>query len=116
MYDACRELLTSFLIFLCSALIGILSTTNNPEFVQLILGNSYVDMTLNNIANETPIAVYNGGSEIPRFLGITLNNVMVSFYCFATGILTSFGTGYVLLQNDIMVGSFQTFFFQHGLL
>lgn len=116
MYDARRELLTSFLIFLCSVLIGVLSATNDPEFVRLILGNSYVDMTLNNIANGTPMAVYNGSSEIPMFLGITLNNVMVSFYCFATGILTSFGTGYVLLQNGIMVGAFQTFFFQHGLL
>lgn len=50
------------------------------------------------------------------FLGITLNNVMVSFNCFAMGILTSFGTGYMLLTNGMMVGAFQTFFYQHGLL
>lgn len=116
MYNARRELLTSLLIFLCSVLIGSLSAINDPEFVRLILGNSYVDMTLANIEAGTPMAVYNGASEIPMFLGITLNNVMVSFYCFSMGILTSFGTGLILLQNGIMVGAFQTFFYQHDLL
>lgn len=110
MHDARRELLTSFLIFVASALIGVLSAANDPDFVRLILGNGYVDMTLDNIANGEPMAVYNGSSEVPMFLGITLNNVMVSFNCFAMGLLTSFGTGYMLLSNGIMVGAFQTFF------
>ena len=113
MHDARRELLTSFLIFVASALIGVLSAANDPDFVRLILGNGYVDMTLDNIANGEPMAVYNGSSEVPMFLGITLNNVMVSFNCFAMGLLTSFGTGYMLLSNGIMVGAFQTFFYQH---
>ena len=41
---------------------------------------------------------------------------MVSFNCFAMGLLTSFGTGYMLLNNGIMIGAFQTFFYQHDLL
>ena len=90
MHDARRELLTSFLIFVASALIGVLSAANDPDFVRLILGNGYVDMTLDNIANGEPMAVYNGSSEVPMFLGITLNNVIVSFNCFAIGLLTSF--------------------------
>lgn len=116
MHDARKELLISFLVFLLSVLIGVISTANDPEFVRLILGNNYVDMTLNNIANGTPMAVYGSSEEVPMFLGITLNNVMVSFYCFAMGILTSFGTGYALLNNGIMIGAFQTFFHQQGLL
>lgn len=116
MHDARRELLTSFLIFIISAGIGIVSTINDPEFVRLILGNGYVDMTLDNIARGEPMAVYNGGSETAMFLGITFNNIMVSFYCFAMGVLTSFGTGYVLFSNGVMVGAFQTFFAQQGLL
>ena len=52
MHDARRELLTSFLIFVASALIGVLSAANDPDFVRLILGNGYVDMTLDNIAND----------------------------------------------------------------
>ncbi len=97
-------------------MIGVVSATGDPDFVRLVLGNSYVDMTLNNIANGEPMAVYNGSSELPMFLGITLNNIMVSFNCFAMGLLTSFGTGYMLLNNGIMLGAFQTFFYQHGLL
>lgn len=116
MYEARRELLTSFLIFAASLLIGVLSAANDPDFLRLILGNGYVDMTLENIANGEPMAVYNDSSEVPMFLGITLNNVGVSFNCFAMGLLTSFGTGYMLLSNGIMVGAFQTFFYQHGLL
>ena len=97
-------------------LIGVISAANDPNFVRLILGNGYVDMTLDNIANGEPMAVYNGSDEVPMFLGITLNNVMVSFNCFAMGLLTSFGTGYMLLRNGIMIGAFQTFFYQHDLL
>ena len=37
---------------------------------------------LENIANGEPMAVYGGSSEVPMFLGITLNNIMVSFNCF----------------------------------
>ena len=116
MYDARRELLTSFIIFAVCMLIGAVSAANDSEFVRLILGNRYVDMTLDNIARGEPMAVYNGSPEAPMFLGITINNVRVSFLCFASGILTSFGTGFILLQNGIMVGAFQTFFYEHGLL
>lgn len=116
MHDARRELLVSFLIFAVSVVIGIVSAWNDPNFVRLILGNGYVDMTLDNIANGEPMAVYNGTEEMPMFLGITLNNVMVSFNCFAMGLLTSFGTGYMLFSNGVMLGSFQTFFHQQGLL
>ena len=116
MHDARKELLVSFLIFAASVVIGIISAWNDPNFVRLILGNGYVDMTLENIANGEPMAVYNGSEEMPMFLGITLNNIMVSFNCFAMGLLTSFGTGYMLLSNGIMVGAFQTFFYGEGLL
>lgn len=116
LYNARRELWVSFLIFIASVLIGILSAANDSDFVRLILGNGYVDMTLNNIANGEPMAVYDGSSEVPMFLGITLNNILVSFNCFAMGILTSFGTGYMLFSNGVMIGAFQTFFYQHDLL
>ncbi|WP_300698982.1 stage II sporulation protein M [uncultured Bacteroides sp.] len=116
MYEARRELRTSFLVFVISVVIGVISTVGDSDFVRLILGDYYVDMTLDNISKGTPMAVYDSSSELPMFLGITLNNVMVSFRCFAMGILTSFGTGYMLFSNGVMLGAFQIFFFQHGLL
>lgn len=93
MHDARRELLISFIIFAVSALIGAVSAANDQEFVRLIMGNQYVDMTLDNIARGEPMAVYNGSPEAPMFLGITINNIKVSFLCFAAGILTSFWYG-----------------------
>jgi uncharacterized membrane protein SpoIIM required for sporulation len=38
---------------------------------------------------------------------------MVAFRTFVFGIFTGFGSGYILFYNGVMVGSFQTFFFQH---
>lgn len=116
MWEARRELLTSFIIFLASVLVGMLSQLFDPEFCRIILGDNYVDMTLQNIANGEPMAVYNGDPESDMFSMITLNNVKVSFVTFVLGVFTSIGTGFILFQNGVMLGSFQTFFAQHGLL
>ena len=106
MWKERRLLLISFLIFMVSVLIGVLST----------LGDAYMDMTLENIAKGKPMGVYGSEEESVMFLGITLNNIMVSFNIFVSGVLTSFMPGYQLFQNGIMVGCFDTFFYQHGLL
>ena len=116
MWEARRELLLSFTIFLASALIGMVSQLLDPEFCRIILGDRYVDMTLQNIAAGEPMAVYNSASEDLMFSSITLNNVKVSFFVFALGVFTSLATGVLLFQNGVMLGSFQTFFAQHGLL
>lgn len=115
MWQARRELLISFIIFTVSMFIGVVSTLGDSDFPRVILGDDYVDMTLENIAHGEPMAVYDSDNESTMFLGITLNNVWVSFRIFALGVLTSFGTGYGLLSNGVMVGAFQTFFIQEGL-
>ncbi len=116
MYEARKELLYSFLIFIICALIGAFSTANDEEFSRIILGNHYVDMTLDNIKNGDPMAVYKDENDYGMFLGITINNIRVSFYTFIAGIFSSIGTAYLLLQNGVMLGTFQYFFYEHGLL
>ncbi|WP_455099280.1 stage II sporulation protein M [Prevotella histicola] len=116
MWKERRLLLISFLIFMVSVLIGVLSTLGDASFPRLILGDGYMDMTLENIAKGKPMGVYGSEEESVMFLGITLNNIMVSFDIFVDGVLTSFMPGYQLFQNGIMVGCFDTFFYQHGLL
>ncbi len=116
MHDARKELLVSLVIFAASVLIGAMSQYHDADFARLILGNGYVDMTLENIGKGQPMAVYSGSEEMGMFLGITLNNVFVSLAVFAMGIFTSVGTGFMLFRNGVMLGAFQTFFFQHGLL
>lgn len=110
-----RALLVSLAIFAVSVLIGVVSQLGDAEFCRVILGDGYVDMTLENIAKGEPMGVYGSENETDMFLGITLNNIWVSFVVFAMGLLTSVGTGYYLFQNGVMLGSFQTFFFQQGL-
>jgi uncharacterized membrane protein SpoIIM required for sporulation len=106
----------SFLIFLIAVIIGVLSSSGDSGFVRLILGDSYVNMTLENIDKGDPMAVYKKMNGVDMFLGITFNNIRVSFFAFMMGLLFSFGTAWILLRNGIMLGSFQYFFHQHDLL
>lgn len=111
-----RQLLISLLIFLLSAAVGIFSSIKDPEFTSSILGADYVAMTKENIEKGDPMAVYKKGHQIDMFLGITLNNLMVAFRTYVFGIFLSIGTLAILLYNGIMVGCFQYFFIERGLL
>jgi len=115
-YSARKEILVSFLVFLIAALIGLLSNKYDPDFVRIILGDQYVDMTLANIEKGDPMAVYKQMNEVDMFLGISLNNIYVSFLAFVFGVFTALGSGFILLKNGIMLGTFQGFLAQHGYL
>ena len=109
-----RYLVYSFLMFFCCVLIGVVSAKYDTDFVRLILGDGYVNMTLDNIKEGNPVAVYKSGSNWGSFIGITLNNLYVGARCYVYGIFLGIGTFYVMLQNSIMLGSFQYFFYQQG--
>jgi uncharacterized membrane protein SpoIIM required for sporulation len=111
-----KELLYSFIVFALAIGIGILSSNNDPSFVRFIMGDAYVNMTITNIEEGDPLAVYKKAEEMDMFFGITVNNVRVSFYTFASGLLTSIGTGMVLLKNGVMVGTFLNFFAEYNLI
>lgn len=108
-----RAMLASLLVFVVGVLIGAVSQWADPEFARVILGDYYVDMTLDNIRQGKPMDVYGSDSEGVMFCEITFHNILVSFRIFAAGILTLFGTGMTLLYNAVMIGSFQCFFMQH---
>ncbi len=111
-----KTLLYAFLLFSVAAGIGIVSALNDDSFVRLILGDAYVNETLNNIDKGDPTAIYKSGSQIGTFLGITINNIRVAFLAYAFGVITSIGTGYILFSNGVMLGAFMTFFYTKGLL
>jgi hypothetical protein len=114
--SAHKPLFYSFLIFAVSMLIGAVSAAYDQDFVRVIMGDYYVNMTLENIKNGDPMAVYKGEREEEMFLSITTNNIRVSFNTFVLGILFSFGTLVMLFRNGIMLGCFQYFFYEHDLL
>ncbi len=109
-----KEVLYSFFVFFIAALIGVLSTHYDPDFPRVILGDQYVNMTLDNMEKGDPMAVYKQMDQMPMFLGISMNNIYVSFLAFLFGCFTALGTGFLLLQNGIMVGTFQYFMIQKG--
>lgn len=115
-YKYHRFVKISFVFFLFASLIGAFSAANDINFVRLIMGDEYVDMTLKNIEKGDPLAVYKSAVQSDMFVGITINNIGVSFRAFIYGIFFSLGTLLVLLFNGIMLGSFQYFFYEYGLL
>ena len=106
----------ALIIFLIATMVGIISTLYDDTYVRLILGDSYVNMTLENIRAGDPMAVYKQAGHFNMFLGISLNNLFVAFQAFVYGVFLSVITGLVLFHNGIMIGAFETFFYQHGLL
>jgi uncharacterized membrane protein SpoIIM required for sporulation len=114
MYEARRELLLSFIIFALAVIIGAFSCAMNPEFPRIILGDRYVDMTIENIQNGDPMAVYKQMNEVDMSFGITWNNLNVSFRTFISGLFAGIGTIGILLYNGVMVGAFQFFFYEQG--
>ena len=115
-YTHRTALLVSFIIFTLSALIGAFSTHVDEDFPRLIMGDHYVDMTIQNIEKGNPMGVYESMDPVPMFLYITFNNIKVSFMVFAFGILFSFMSGFMLFRNGIMLGCFQYFFYTKKLL
>lgn len=110
-----RNLLVAFLFFVAFVLLGIFSASQDQTFVRAIMGDGYVDMTEQNIANNDPFGVYKDENEFTMFIRIALNNIKVSFYCFAMGIFFSLGTLHALFKNGVMFGAFEYMFFQHNL-
>lgn len=115
-YHHHRELLIAFLVFSLFVIAGAFSAANEGDFVRSFLGDGYVNMTYENIKKGDPMAVYKEQGEFNMFLGITINNIKVALMAFGYGILFGVGSLYVMLQNGIMLGSFQYMFYENGLL
>jgi uncharacterized membrane protein SpoIIM required for sporulation len=111
-----RTLGVALLIFALFTAIGALSAAYDESFVRVVLGDSYVNQTLENIDKGDPMAVYKSHNETLMFLGITANNIYVALYTFALGATAGLGTVWALFRNGIMLGSFQYFFYQKGVL
>lgn len=110
-----KQLLYAFLFTVVFTLMGALSAKYDNNFIRLILGDQYVNMTNANIAKGDPFGVYKRENEFSMFFMIAANNIFVSFYCFVGGVFFSLGSVYALVKNGIMLGSFEYYFFSKGL-
>ncbi len=109
-----KDLLLSFIIFFISCGIGLFSVYQNMDFARVILGDGYVDMTIENIKKGDPMGVYHEMSAFAMFIYITTNNIKVGFNAFLGGIFTPIFPVIILFYNGVMLGSFDGFLIQHG--
>ncbi len=115
-YEARYEFRLSLIVFGLAFIIGAFSSSMDPEFPRVMLGNDYVDMTLENIQSGDPMRVYKQKGQFGMSLGITANNLYVAFLTFVLGAFFGIGSVMILISNGIMLGAFQYFFYEQGLL
>jgi len=113
-WEARKEFRLAFWVFVLAFSIGMLSCAMDAEFPRIVLGDNYVDMTIENIESGDPMAVYKQKGEFGMSVGITINNLWVAFQTFALGVFFALGTLFYLIKNAIMVGAFQFFFYEQG--
>ncbi len=116
MYRHRKKMLFSFIVFIIATAIGALSAANDNQFVRLIMGDDYVDMTINNIKEGKPMDVYGHSGGTDMFFYIAFNNIRVSFWQFIMGITACIYTLIIEMENAIMLGSFQYFFYKYNML
>jgi uncharacterized membrane protein SpoIIM required for sporulation len=109
-----RQFLYSFLFFILFCAMGALSAKYDENFIRLILGDGYVNMTNENIEKGDPFGVYKHAGAFGMFFQIAWNNIQVSFIAYVLG-ATCIGTIWLLLTNGLMLGSFEYYFFSKGL-
>jgi uncharacterized membrane protein SpoIIM required for sporulation len=110
-----RQLFYSLIFFFIFFLIGVISAKYDNNFVRLIMGDDYVNMTNDNITKGDPFGVYKSGNSFGMFYSIAKNNLYVTVFNFVSGIFFSIGTIYVLITNGIMLGAFEYLFISKGL-
>jgi uncharacterized membrane protein SpoIIM required for sporulation len=108
------QFLYAFLFFMLFLLIGIVSAKYDESFVRLILGDGYVNMTLENIAKGDPFGVYKHENGMNMFSFIAFNNIRVAFVSYVLGVTFCIGPLYILLSNGIMLGAFEYFLISKG--
>ncbi len=116
LYFCRKELLISFLVLLLSVAIGIFSSAKDEGFARSILGDSYVDMTLENIKKGDPLGVYKQQGQMEMFFDIATNNLNVSLIVFLSGLLASYGALVIMARNGIMLGVFIYFFYSRNIV
>lgn len=113
-YESRRSFWLALAVFLFAAFIGVFSSYMDPEFVRVVLGDTYVDNTIRNIQMGRPMAVYQNPNQAEMFMGIFINNIIVSVLAFILGLFFGIGSLFILLRNGITLGAFQYMFLERG--
>lgn len=108
-------ILFALVLFLLFFSVGFFSSMHDPGFVRQMLGASYVEMTEENIAKGNPFEVYASGNSFFMWIGIMINNIVVSLMYFVRGILFGILTITALIKEAVRIGAFEYMFFAKDL-
>lgn len=114
LYEERRPLGAALLVFVLAVTVGALSQIGDASTARAILGDGYVNRTIENIDRGQPMAVYAEMDEGPMTLFIGINNIRVALNAFVFGITAGIGTAFVLAFNGLMVGAFFAFLGEYG--
>ena len=110
-----RQFVYALIFFLVFCFIGAISAKYDEDFIRLILGDAYVNMTNENIEKGDPFGVYKSDGQLNMFFGIAFNNIRVALATYAMGAFFSVGAVWILFSNGLMLGSFEYYFFSKEL-
>lgn len=110
-----RTVLVSLIIFVVFFVVGYFTSRQDESVARDVLGDQYVDSTIENIEKGNPFGVYEHGNPILSWLGIMINNILYSLKVFASGIFCGIMSMYMLAKTGVMVGVFDQFFAARGL-
>jgi len=108
-------ILFAFILFILFFAVGFFSSRQDENFIRDVLGSGYVDMTERNIDEGNPFGVYRSGNSFLMWLGLMINNIIVSLMYFVKGIFFGVLSIYSLIKEAIRLGAFEYMFFAKGL-
>jgi len=114
-----KVFLFTFLLFVSFVFIGIVSSTNDPDYARRFFNHKvqpgYYDETISSIQRGDPFGVYKDSNPFSMFVRIAYNNISVAFKTVIFGVLFGIGTILFMWTNGLMLGCFQYIFFSQGL-
>ncbi|HEY0433988.1 MAG TPA: stage II sporulation protein M [Chitinophagaceae bacterium] len=104
-----------FGLFCLFFLVGFFTSRYDENFVREMLGDSYVDKTIQNIEEGNPFGVYQSGSSFLSWMGIMINNIIVALVYFSQGIVFGIFSIKSMVTEAVRIGAFHYLFFSRGL-
>jgi uncharacterized membrane protein SpoIIM required for sporulation/uncharacterized RDD family membrane protein YckC len=107
------HLLAVTLLFVVAAVTGAWLIYSYPDLIAMFMGPELIatvergELWTDGVLNVTPSAVMS--------VDLLTNNIVVSFFAFASGIIFGLGTFYLIGLNGLSLGAFFAFTGQHGL-
>ncbi len=114
LYYIRKYLFYSLILTLIGVAFGYFAYESNPSVARDVMGDVYVDKTLENIEKGDPLAIYKSENAFDMFTMIALNNLKVAVLLFVLGSLISIGSILVILINAVMIGVFAALLIDHG--